>query len=83
YYYRDRRVQQPGLTEKFLDRLRVTNTDLKDPDTYSWRSPYELMGQYRFNRDWSVSSDFNWNPNTRRTASGSAMFHSQPEDNPN
>ncbi|MER1059545.1 LPS-assembly protein LptD [Pseudomonas aeruginosa] len=83
YYFRDRRVQLPGLTEKDLDRLRATNPDLKDPDTDSWRSPYALMGQYRFNRDWRVSSDFNWNPNTSRTESGSAMFHYQPEDNPN
>ncbi|MCO4018681.1 LPS-assembly protein LptD, partial [Pseudomonas aeruginosa] len=83
YYFRDRRVQLPGLTEKDLDRLRATNPDLKDPDTDSWRSPYALMGQYRFNRDWRVSSDFNWNPNTSRTQSGSAIFHYQPEDNPN
>jgi LPS-assembly protein len=38
---------------------------------------------YRFNRDWRLSSDLNWDPDTRSTRSGSAMFHYQPEDNPN
>lgn len=83
YYFRDRRVQLPGLTEKDLDCLRVTNPDLKDPDIGSWYSPYALMGQYRSNRDWRVSSNLNWNPNTSRTELGSTMFCHQPEDDPN
>ncbi|MCH0726012.1 LPS-assembly protein LptD, partial [Pseudomonas aeruginosa] len=63
YYFRDRRVQLPGLTEKDLQ----LNPGLKDPDYDSWRSPYALAGLYRFNRDWNVTSDFNWNPNTSKT----------------
>ncbi|MEN1471514.1 LPS assembly protein LptD, partial [Pseudomonas aeruginosa] len=74
-----RRVQLPGLTEKDLQ----LNPGLKDPDYDSWRSPYALAGLYRFNRDWNVTSDFNWNPNTSKTESGSAIFHYQPEVNPN
>ncbi|WP_426758961.1 LPS assembly protein LptD, partial [Pseudomonas aeruginosa] len=85
YYFRDRRVQLPGLSEKDLAiaKERYPDEFLREPDTDSWRSPYALMGQYRFNRDWRLSSDYNWNPNTSRTESGSAMFHYQPEDNPN
>lgn len=89
YYFRDRRVQLPGLSEKDLDLLEQKRLEdpalpeVKRPDTDSWRSPYALAGLYRFNRDWNVTSDFNWNPNTSRTESGSAMFHYQPENNPN
>ncbi|MFO6374171.1 LPS-assembly protein LptD, partial [Pseudomonas aeruginosa] len=79
YYFRDRRVQLPGLTEKDLKRL---NLDPSGLDNDSWRSPYALAGQYRFNRDWRINSDFNWNPNTSRTESGSAIFHYQPEVDP-
>ncbi|MGV8267702.1 LPS assembly protein LptD, partial [Pseudomonas aeruginosa] len=81
-YFRDSRVQLPVLTEKDFDRLRVTNPDLKDPDTDSWRSPYALMGQYRVNCEWKVSSDLNLNPRTSRTYSCSGTFHYRPEDNP-
>ncbi|WP_426737550.1 LPS assembly protein LptD, partial [Pseudomonas aeruginosa] len=66
-----------------IAKERYPDEFLREPDTDSWRSPYALMGQYRFNRDWRLSSDYNWNPNTSRTESGSAMFHYQPEDNPN
>lgn len=79
YYFRDRRVQLPGLTEKDLKRL---NLDPSGLDNDSWRSPYAFAGQYRFNRDWRINSDFNWNPNTSRTESGSAIFHYQPEVDP-
>ncbi|MFO6992379.1 LPS assembly protein LptD, partial [Pseudomonas aeruginosa] len=72
----DRRVQLPGLSEKDLDLLEQKRLEdpalpeVKRPDTDSWRSPYALAGLYRFNRDWNVTSDFNWNPNTSRTESG-------------
>ena len=46
-------------------------------------SPYALEYQYRFNRDWHLTADFNWDPDTHRTRSGSTMFHYQPDDNPN
>ncbi|TWI56814.1 LPS-assembly protein [Pseudomonas duriflava] len=71
YYFSNRRVQLPGLED-----------DLPD-DATTWRSPYALTGMYRFNRDWRVSSELNWDPNTKETDSGNVMFHYQPEANPN
>ncbi|WP_163113396.1 LPS assembly protein LptD, partial [Acinetobacter baumannii] len=46
YYFRDRRVQLPGLSEKDLDLLEQKRLEdpalpeVKRPDTDSWRSPY-------------------------------------------
>ncbi|WP_448678890.1 LPS-assembly protein LptD [Pseudomonas nicosulfuronedens] len=77
YYFSDRRVQLPGLTE---NDLAVSGA--KNPDADTWRSPYALTGIYRFNHDWYASSDFNWNPNTHHTDNGNLMFHYQPEDDP-
>lgn len=77
YYFSDRRVQLPGLTE---DDLRVSGN--QNPDADTWRSPYALTGIYRFNHDWFASSDFNWNPNTHHTDNGNLMFHYQPEADP-
>jgi LPS-assembly protein len=71
YYLEDRKVQLPGLD--YRDRS----------DAQSDVSPYALQYVYRFNRDWRFNSDFNWDPDSRSTRSGSAMFHYQPEDNPN
>jgi len=71
YYLQDRKVQLPGLD--YRDRS----------DAQSDVSPYALQYVYRFNRDWRFNSDFNWDPDSRSTRSGSAMFHYQPEDNPN
>ncbi|MNQ20928.1 LPS-assembly protein LptD precursor [compost metagenome] len=71
FYFEDRQVQMPGIDY----RTR--------PDALASQSPYALEYLYRFNRDWRFSSDFNWDPDTHRTRSGSAMFHYQPEDNPN
>ncbi|HZX16634.1 MAG TPA: LPS-assembly protein LptD, partial [Pseudomonas sp.] len=71
FYFEDRKVQMPGIDY----RTR--------PDAQTSQSPYALQYMYRFNRDWRLSSDFNWDPDTHRTRSGSAMFHYQPEDNPN
>jgi LPS-assembly protein len=71
FYFEDRKVQLAGIDY----RTR--------PDATADVSPYALEYLYRFNRDWRVSSTFNWDPDSRRTRSGSAMFHYQPEDNPN
>ncbi|RJG12271.1 LPS-assembly protein LptD [Pseudomonas cavernicola] len=70
-YFTDRKVQMPGID--FRTRK----------DAQSSVSPYALEYLYRFNRDWRLSSDFNWDPDSHSTRSGSAMFHYQPEDNPN
>lgn len=70
-YFRDRKVQLLGI-------------DYKDrEDAQSSVSPYALEYLYRFNRDWNFNSTFNWDPDSHHTRSGSAMFHYQPEDNPN
>ncbi|WP_137820022.1 LPS-assembly protein LptD [Pseudomonas sp. 2FG] len=66
FYFEDRRVQLPGIDEK---------------ETAS-TSPYALTGQYRFNRDWRLSSDYNWDPDQGETRSGNLMFHYQPEAEP-
>ena len=71
FYFEDRKVQLPGIDYRTRS------------DATASQSPYALQYLYRFNRDWHLSSDFNWDPDTRRTRSGSAMFHYQPEDNPN
>ena len=70
-YFADRKVQMPGID--YRDR----------PDATASRSPYALEYLYRFNRDWRLSSDFNWDQSTHSTRSGSAMFHYQPQDNLN
>ncbi|GAC1035292.1 LPS-assembly protein LptD [Pseudomonas sp. No.117] len=70
FYFRDREVQLPGLED-----------DLPDDATTS-RSPYALAGMYRFNRDWRVNGEYNWDPVLHRTDSGSVMFHYQPEAEP-
>jgi LPS-assembly protein len=69
-YFKDRKVQLPGIS--FEDRQ----------DAQANVSPYALEYEYRYNRDWRVSSDFNWDPDSHSTRSGSAMLHYQPEDNP-
>jgi LPS-assembly protein len=71
FYFEDRKVQMPGIDYR------------TPPHAQASQSPYALEYLYRFNRDWRFSSDFNWDPDTRSTRSGSAMFHYQPEDNPN
>ncbi|MNZ13270.1 LPS-assembly protein LptD precursor [compost metagenome] len=79
FYFEDRQVTLP---DSFSGRPGTS--PMKDRADYtSSVSPYALQYLYRFNRDWRLSSDFNWDPDTHRTRSGSAMFHYQPEDNPN
>lgn len=70
-YFKDRKVQLPGIDYRTRDSSKA---DV---------SPYALLYNYYFNRDWRFNSDFNWDPDSRSTRSGSAMFHYQPEDNPN
>lgn len=70
-YFADREVQLPGIDHRTRD------------DAQANVSPYALEYLYRFNRDWRLSSDFNWDPDSSSTRSGSAMFHYQPEENPN
>jgi LPS-assembly protein len=69
-YFADRKVQLPGVV--FADR----------DDAKASVSPYALEYEYRYNRDWRFTSDFNWDPDSHSTRSGSAMFHYQPADNP-
>ena len=70
-YFKDREVQLPGI-------------DVKDrKDAQSSVSPYALEYAYNWNRDWSTTADYNWDPDSHSPRSGSAMFHYQPEDNPN
>lgn len=71
FYFQDRRVQMLGIDH-----------DTRE-DAESSVSPYALEYMYRFNRDWRLTSDFNWDPDAHQTRSGSVMFHYQPEDNPN
>ncbi|TRX75076.1 LPS-assembly protein LptD [Pseudomonas mangiferae] len=71
FYFEDRKVQLPGID--WRESASATS------DT----SPYALEYMYRFNRDWRLSADFNWDPETHSTRSGSTMFHYQPEDNLN
>lgn len=82
YYFADRRVQLPGLTQTYIDNYNRLNPNaqISNPDANASRSPYALAGVYRFNHDWRLSSDYNWNPDTRHTDSGSVMFHYQPEN---
>ncbi|MGO4001110.1 LPS-assembly protein LptD [Pseudomonas fluorescens] len=70
-YFKDREVQLPGIDAK----------DRKDAQANV--SPYALEYEYRWNRDWRTTADYNWDPDSHSPRSGSAMFHYQPEDNPN
>ena len=73
FYFEDRKVTLPDRTGELRNRR----------DYQSSVSPYALQYMYRFNRDWRLSSDLNWDPDSSSTRSGSAMFHYQPEANPN
>lgn len=42
-------------------------------------SPTAFTGQYRFNRDWRLSSDYAYDSDRGETNSGNMMFHYQPE----
>ncbi|GGK02085.1 LPS-assembly protein LptD [Pseudomonas matsuisoli] len=70
FYFRDREVQMPLIDYRERE------------DATSDVSPYALEYMYRFNRDWRLNADFNWDPDSHSTRSGSAMFHYQPESDP-
>ncbi|WP_426102340.1 MULTISPECIES: LPS-assembly protein LptD [unclassified Pseudomonas] len=70
-YFKDREVQLPGIVA--ADRA----------DAQSNVSPIALDYEFRFNRDWRATADYNWDTDSHSPRSGSAMFHYQPEDNPN
>ncbi|MGH8360589.1 MAG: LPS-assembly protein LptD, partial [Pseudomonas sp.] len=70
-YFKDREVQLPGIDAATRD------------DAHENVSPIALDYSFRFNRDWRATADYNWDPTTHSPRSGSAMFHYQPEDNPN
>ncbi|MBL7231577.1 MAG: LPS-assembly protein LptD [Pseudomonas sp.] len=70
-YFKDREVQLPGIVA--ADRA----------DSQSDVSPIALDYEFRFNRDWRATADYNWDTESHAARSGSAMFHYQPEDNPN
>ena len=70
-YFKDREVQLPGIDAKTRE------------DAHSNVSPYALEYEYRWNRDWRTTADYNWDPDSHSPRSGSAMFHYQPEANPN
>ncbi|MFH1274365.1 MAG: LPS-assembly protein LptD [Pseudomonadota bacterium] len=77
FYFEDRKVTMPDVP-------RQGKTPLDQRSDYtSDVSPYALEYMYRYNRDWRFTSTFNWDPDSRRTRSGSAMWHYQPADNPN
>ena len=71
FYFADRKVQMPGIDYRTRS------------DATASVSPYALEYLYRFNHDWNLTSNFNWDPDSHRTRSGSAMFHYQPEANLN
>ena len=70
-YFKDRKVQLPGIV--------AANRE----DSRSDVSPIALDYEFRFNRDWRATADYNWDTENHSARSGSAMFHYQPEDNPN
>lgn len=70
-YFKDREVQLPYI----LASQRA--------DSQSNVSPIALDYEFRFNRDWRATADYNWDTESHSPRSGSAMFHYQPEDNPN
>jgi len=76
FYFEDRKVTMP-------DNPRPGRTPLDQRSDYtSDVSPYALEYMYRYNNDWRFTSTFNWDPDSRSTRSGSAMWHYQPADNP-
>lgn len=76
FYFEDRKVTMP-------DNPRPGRTPLDQRSDYtSDVSPYALEYMYRYNRDWRFTSTLNWDPDSRSTRSGSAMWHYQPADNP-
>jgi LPS-assembly protein len=70
-YFRDRKVQMPGMDYR------------NRKDAMSTVSPIAFDYLFRFNHEWRLTADLNWDPELKTTRSGSAMFHYQASDNPN
>lgn len=70
-YFSDRKVQLPGID---FDTRKDAQTNY---------SPIAQEYEYRFNHDWRFTGNLNWDPDTSSTRSGAAMFHYQPENDPN
>ena len=71
-YFKDREVQPAVVYWPLIATMHRSNV-----------SPIALEYAFRFNRDWRATADYNWDPESHAPRSGSAMFHYQPEDNPN
>ncbi|MCQ2044948.1 LPS-assembly protein [Stutzerimonas kunmingensis] len=78
FYFEDRKVTMPDSYNGQPNRAPLNQR----ADYTSDVSPYALEYMYRYNHDWRFTSTFNWDPDSRRTRSGSAMWHYQPADNP-
>jgi len=65
----------------YFDDRRVQMPGIDEQDASV--SPTALTGQYRFNRDWRLSSDYAYDTDRGETNSGNMMFHYQPEAQPN
>ncbi|QAX81490.1 LPS-assembly protein LptD [Candidatus Pseudomonas adelgestsugas] len=68
-YFKDQAVQIPGNLAK--QRTEMQSNIL----------PIALEYEYNFNRDWRATADYN--AESHSPQSGSALFHYQPENNPN
>ncbi|MBB3102085.1 LPS-assembly protein LptD [Azomonas macrocytogenes] len=71
YFFRDRKVELPGIDYKRRDRDTATV------------SPVAAEYMYRHNSDWRFTSDLNWDIENSQILSSSAIFHYQPVDNIN
>jgi LPS-assembly protein len=65
----------------YFDDRRVQMPGIVEQDVSV--SPTALTGQYRFNRDWRLSSDYAYDSDRGESNSGNLMFHYQPEAQPN
>lgn len=73
YYLSDRKVMLSSTDKREYKK--------SDRNTAS-RSPYALHYMLRFNRDWRLTADYAWDPQTHSTRTGSMMFNYQPEAHP-
>ena len=69
-YFQDRKVQLRGIDYR-----------TRDSETAS-ASPLALQHMLRFNADWRLTSELNWDPDQRSTRSGSTMLQYRPAENP-
>lgn len=74
YYLSDRKVML-SATDKNEYKASDRNT--------TSRSPYALQYMLRFNRDWRLTADYAWDPESHSTRTGSLMFNYQDDARPN